>query len=123
MFTQSFDYFRLCLSVVISVNLTFYFVFWVADTNVYIPGITSHSIEISWNEDSMKTWLRIDYDPFLEIEEFTFTFRIELRASDGKRIFQHSCFKETWLFHLSGHTKVVSLIVHLQLSDWKSGNN
>ena len=98
MFTQSFDYVRLCRSAVIPVNLTFYFVIWVADTNVNIPGITSHSIEISWNGDSMKTWLWVDYDPFLG---FTFTSRIELSASDGKRICQHTGFHKAWLFHLS----------------------
>ena len=114
-FAQSLDNFRLrwCWSAaaVIPVNLTF-FVFWVADTNVNIPRITSHRIEISWNEDSMKTRLRIDLNhPFLGGGFSIVTSRIKLGASDSKRILQHSGFHKTWLFHLSAALQGVSLIV------------
>ena len=112
-FAQSFDYFRLrwCWSAaVIPVDLTLS-VFWVADTNVDIPRITSHRIEISWNEDSMKTRLRTDLNHQF-LGGFTiFTSRIKLGASDSKRILQHSGFHKTWLFHLSAALQGVSLIV------------
>ena len=79
-FAQSFDYIRLRWSAA-DVDLTF---FWVADTNINIPRITSHRIEISWNEDSMKTRLRIDLNhPFLRAFTTIFTFRIKLGASNS----------------------------------------